>query len=129
MVMSTGERLIPTGPQVQDAPEAVRVRPDEWTERDRVIVGKAPGALAGGAELLRWWRQIDAAKAYTNRFNLIRQFNWSDSSFGFFETAPLAGDSLPVMGIVEELTYDRAQSTSPERVHAEFREFILHYFM
>jgi hypothetical protein len=103
--------------------------PEGWSPPERAIVDKADGALADGLDLLRWWKQIDAANGYSNRFNLIRQFNWSDRSFGFFDNAPISDGMLPVMGVVEELTFDQPRSQAPEWVRDQLREFVLHYFM
>jgi hypothetical protein len=106
-----------------------RLSPEDWTDRDRALVGRADGALADGLSLLRWWEQLDAVDGYSQRFDLVRTYNRSDRSFGFFDSAPLGDRMLPVMGTVEDLLYDQAKEAAPERVRDEFREFVLHYFM
>jgi hypothetical protein len=117
------------GSEVTETPVAPRADREVWTDRDRQIVSEVEGSLADGVELLQWWRRTDAVNGYDDRFDLIRQFNWSDTSYGFFGRAPLSDGILPVMGVVEESTYDQPKSASPERVRDEFREFVLHFFM
>jgi hypothetical protein len=89
-----------SGPETIDAEVANPLPPDDWTEQDRTLVGEADGALADGQSLLRWWQQLDALNAYSERFDLVRTYNQSDRSFGFFECAPLGDRMLPVMGVV-----------------------------
>jgi hypothetical protein len=118
-----------TAPETTEAEAAIRVPQDDWTEQDRTRVSEAEGALADGLSLLRWWEQLDAVNGYSERFDMIRTYNQSDRSFGFFASAPLGERMLPVMGVVEDLLYDQSRQVAPERVRDEFREFVLHYFM
>src|SRR5713226_6174421 len=85
-----------------------------WTREDRAVLACVEGALAAGVGLLRWWRQTHAANAYAHRFDLIRTFNQPDTSFGFFDQAPLRHGKIPVMGIVEEMLYDQPKHAGPE---------------
>ena len=98
------------------------------TDADRAIVNLADQALEDGLNLKRWWEQADASGSFDQRFELIRQFNPSDVSYGFFGTAPLRGQSISVMGSVDGAFYDRA-TTIPMLRDAEFREFVLRYFL
>jgi hypothetical protein len=120
-----------SGPDTTElrADTATGVPPDDWTDQDRALVGQADRALADGQSLLRWWQRLDAVNGYGERFDLIRAYNESDHSFGFFDSAPYCGGVLPVMGVVEDLLYDQTKQTAPNRVRDEFREFVLHYFM
>ena len=43
--------------------------------------------------------------------------------------APIGGSQWPVMGIVQEMFYDRQKLGSPELIRAQLEEFVLHYFM
>src|SRR5262245_9974320 len=109
-----------SGPETTEARVSLWVPPDDWTDQDRALVGEADGSLADGLGLLRWWERVDAVGGYANRFDLIRTYNRSDHSFGFFDRAPLGDRMLPVMGIVEELLYDQPKQAAPERVRDEF---------
>jgi hypothetical protein len=79
--------------------------------------------------LKRWWEQTDANNSYAERFELMRTFNRSDRSFGFFDDALLGERSIPVMGVVEEMLYDQPKHATGTAVRDEFREFVMHYFM
>jgi hypothetical protein len=99
------------------------------TDEDRAVLDRVDTARADGVSLLRWWRRIDAAGCYTQRFPLVRTFNAPDKSFAFFDEAPIPGKTLPVMGIVEDMLYDQPKTSGPEKVRDELREFVLHYFL
>jgi hypothetical protein len=114
--------------QNANAPPARRAATD-WTDLDRAVLDRVDGALADGTALLRWWRRTDAANGYAQRFPLVRTFNTPDESFAFFDQAPIPGNTIPVMGIVEDMLYDQPKTSPPEKVRDEFREFVLHYFM
>lgn len=99
------------------------------TEQDRIILGDVERSLADGLALKRWWQQTDEADSYTDVFELVRTYNQSDRGRGFFDLAPFRDGQLPVMGILEEILYDQAKQSVREELQAEFREFVLHYFM
>ncbi len=96
---------------------------------DRTILTYVERTLADGMELARWWESKDRAGDYAERFDVVREYNPGDRSFGFFDTAVIAGSSLPVMGIVQEMFYDRQKMATGETIRAQLREFVLRYFM
>jgi hypothetical protein len=99
------------------------------TDQDRAVLEKVDRSLADALALNEWWKQIDAANGYAERFELVRAFNPPVASFGFFDQVSLSGRTLPVMGVVEEMLYDQPKQAPSEKVRDEFREFILHYFL
>ena len=99
------------------------------TPVDRTILTYAERTLADGMELARWWEAKDRAGDYAERFDVVREYNQSDRSFGFFDTAVIAGAGLPVMGIVQEMFYDRQKMATGETIRAQLCEFVLRYFM
>lgn len=99
------------------------------TAVDRTILAYAERTLADGMELARWWEAKDRVGDYAERFDVVREYNQSDRSFGFFDTATIAGASLPVMGIVQEMFYDRQKMATGETIRAQLKEFVLRYFM
>jgi hypothetical protein len=101
----------------------------DLTFEDQKIVGYAERTLAEGAELERWFEQRDAENAFAERFNVVREFSTGDRSFGFFDEAPIGGRDLRVMGIVQEMFYDRQKTATGLDILPQVREFILHYFM
>jgi hypothetical protein len=102
---------------------------DPITDTDRAIVRYAERTLADGMELVRWWEDKDRANTYAERFDVVREFNTSDRSFGFFDTAVIDDSGLPVMGIVQEMFYDRQKAAAGELIREQMKEFVLHYFL
>ena len=74
-------------------------------------------------------RDVDRRSAYADKFRLIRKFNQSDTSFAFFDHAPLGPEGLRVMGVVEDMFYDQPKAHSVDRMHDELRSFVLRYFL
>jgi hypothetical protein len=111
--------------------------PDEvkLTDEDRLILDSVDGFYADGLALKKWWERADAADGYTDTFEVIHTLNRPDSSRGFFGDAPLDRGNIPVMGVVDEVFYDRPKAATPWREAAalwtrdQIREFVLHYFM
>jgi hypothetical protein len=101
----------------------------EITDVDRTILRYAERTLADGMELVRWWETKDRVGDYAERFDVVREYTQSDRSFGFFDTAVVGGSSLPVMGIVQEMFYDRQKLATGETIRAQLQEFVLRYFM
>jgi hypothetical protein len=99
------------------------------TEADRAVIGDAERALAAGLSLRRWWEAKEATGAYAEPFELVRMFNRAERVTGFFDSAPLGGGALPVMGLVQEMLFDQTKQSPSARVREELREFILHYFL
>lgn len=100
-----------------------------WDERDRIVVDDADRALADGLQLKRWWEEKEASGTYANPFEFVRTYNRAERVTGFFDTATINGSDFPVMGLVQQMVFDKSKQTSPELVRDELREFILHYFM
>jgi len=96
---------------------------------DRTITGYAENTLAEGAELARWFEEKDAQNSFAERFDVVREFNEGHGSFGFFDTAPVGGRDLRVMGLVQEMPYDRQKTATGQEILPQVREFILRYFM
>ncbi len=100
-----------------------------WNEPDFAAISDAERALADGLILKQWWEQKEAGGTYAETFELVRTYNRAERVTGFFDTASLNGTDFPVMGLVQEMVFDKAKQTAPELVRDELREFILHYFM
>ncbi len=101
----------------------------DWTDQDLIPLGQVEDALSDGLALLRWWQGCEVSGGYDERFDVVRSYNRSDQSYGFFGRAPVRGELMPVMGIVDDLLYDEPKQASPFQVRDEFREFVLRYFM
>ena len=104
-------------------------------EEDRTILDSVERFLADGLALKNWWEQVDATDGYKNRFPLVHTFRRPENSYGFLETASLNDRAIPVMGVVDEVFYDRPKTTEQhqaamaELMRDQIREFVLHYFM
>lgn len=121
--------LAPSEPAAIETLAFVDGRAGLMTAVDREIVRLADSTLARGTELLQWWERKDAAGDYPERIDVVRQYAEGDGSFGFFDKALVGGAQMPVMGIVQEMFYDRQKVASPDVVRDQMREFVLHYFM
>ncbi len=99
------------------------------TDRDLYVIQDVERALADGLQLKRWWERKEATGDYAQPFELVRTYNRAERVTGFFDTALLNGRDFPVMGLVQEMIFDRSKQAAPPRVRDELREFILHYFM
>ncbi|MEX1129032.1 MAG: hypothetical protein WEB50_10735 [Vicinamibacterales bacterium] len=99
------------------------------SEEDQAILAHAERTLAEGVEVQRWWEEKDRVGDYAERFDVVREFNQDDRSFGFFDRAPAGGRTIPVMGIVQEMFYDRQKQATGEAIRAQLQEFVLRYFM
>ena len=100
-----------------------------WEDRDRIVIDDAERALADGLELKRWWEEKESSGTYAYPFELVRTYNRAERVTGFFDTASVNGKDLPVMGLVQEMVFDKTKQTKPELARDELREFVLHYFM
>jgi hypothetical protein len=99
------------------------------TDEDLFVVGDVDRALAAARQLRLWWEWKEATGGYAEQFEPVRTFNKADRVTGFFDTAPLDGGWLPVMGLVQESLFDQPKQASAPKVRDELREFVLHYFM
>lgn len=99
------------------------------TDEDLRVVADADRALADGLRLKLWWERKEASGVYARQFEPVRTFNRAERVTGFFDTAPMGGGGLPVMGLVQEMLFDQPKQAPPTMVRDELREFVLHYFM
>lgn len=104
-------------------------------EIDAKVLPAVSEYLARGLDLKRWWDQVEASGGPAHKFPLVRVFNRPTRSYGFFDEASVAGQSMPVMGNVQEMFYDQtrgpagAEGASIDWMRAQLEEFVLKYFM
>src|SRR6266705_3031052 len=101
----------------------------ELTDDDRDLLNGVDRGLANGLALKRWWEETNATGSYAKRCELVREFNESQCSFAFFDEVSIDGQTLPIMGTVDQMLYDMQKDKPNEKLRDQFREFILHYFM
>lgn len=99
------------------------------------LLASVDGYIAKGVELQAWWRETRRRGSFEQRFELGRTYDEPDTSFGFFDTAPVNGEPTPVMGNFQCMFYDRPkvppekEAAGTEWIRRQLREFVLHYFM
>jgi hypothetical protein len=96
---------------------------------DLAILAHAERTLLDGGDLYQWLDRQDRAGDYAERFDLARERVSGDERFGFFDVATVAGRQVPVMGVVEDLFYDRDERGTSETIRGQLREFVLRYFL
>jgi hypothetical protein len=104
--------------------------PPALSAADRQIVAEVDRTIGRGVEVKNWFETVDARSAFAERFDVVRQFSTDVRSFGFFDEAPAGGRREPVMGLVQEMVFDRERhAPGGTELRDEFREFLLRYFM
>lgn len=99
-------------------------------EEDYEILSSVERALADGVTLKRWFDATESIDGFADRFHLVREFNPSDASFGFYDSVDLGGGrQIPVMGTVDDSVFDRPKQSASTLVRDELREFVLRYLM
>ncbi|MES1241634.1 MAG: hypothetical protein ABUT39_08440 [Acidobacteriota bacterium] len=98
-------------------------------QRDLAILANVPPSLANGLRALEWWRGVERGQVPVQRFPLVRTFNPADVAFGYFGELPLPDRRLPVMGVFQEMFYDRPKGDGVLGYRDQLREFVLRYFM
>ncbi len=102
---------------------------------ERRLFERVEGALSRGRQVYRWWQRVDRDQTYTDRFTLLQQPDRPDVNYGFLEDAPVDGESLPVVGCVQDMFYDQPKwppghGDEPALwMRDQVREFMLRYMM
>lgn len=111
-------------------PTAASAAASALTPQDQLILADVDRTIARGIEVRDWLEAKDASGAFAERFDVIRQFSQDVRSFGFFDVLSAGTARQPVMGLVQEMVYDRSKHAVPgTALRDEFREFLLRYFM
>lgn len=102
------------------------------TELD--LLAAVPQAIMNGEELYSWWLQAEAEKRI-RPIPAVRQLNRLDFNYGFLDEIPMTSGVLPVLGVVQDMFYDRPKvpashtHTGAEWYRAQVEEYALRYFM
>lgn len=102
---------------------------------ETILLERVEDYLAAGIALKEWFDRTDPAEAYAEKFELSRTFNRPESSYGFFDEVLVHGESLPIMGNVQDMFYDQPriptdlQERGIDWLRGQIREFVLRYFM
>jgi hypothetical protein len=102
--------------------------PVDLTAGDDKILALVEPSLARGLELYRWWQKTDRTESYSHSFPLQRKFNQAKRSVGFFDNAKLSSGEIPVLGVVQETTFDNSP-LAPTEAREQIREFVLRYLL
>jgi len=109
--------------------------PAGFTADERQILDRVEEYLSRGLDLDRWWRASSSAGAFAARFDLGRTFNEPAQSFGFYDSAIVAGHPMAIMGNFQRMFYDGPKAPRDNRTDAarwmrdQIRGFVLRYFM
>ncbi len=112
---------------------------EELTEEEHSLLEGVDKVLADARELKAWWDEVDG-KSYAgvDTFELSATHNRPDMSFGFLDETEVAGETMPIMGNVQEQFYDHpkspiksaeAKKRAADWMNRQMREFVLRYFM
>lgn len=118
-----------TAPASAQAIQFVDASAGSMLPADLAILAHVERTLVQGAEINQWFREKGRTADYRERFEIVREHTSDDESFGFFDVAPVGGSQVPVMGLVQEMFYDRQKLGSPEPIREQLEEFVLRYFM
>ena len=108
---------------------------DSFSAEDKIILDSVDAFHADGLALQKWWEETNAVDSYAQRFDLVHTYSKPDRSFGFFDSIELATGPHPIMGVVDEVFYDRpkaggrASAVSADWMREQICEFVLRYFM
>lgn len=106
-----------------------------YTESERFILDNAGRFLADGTAMKQWYDNMESTNGFAERFDLVHTFRREERSRGFFGNVPLEGRTMPVMGVLDEVFFDRPKAPPDLRETAalwmrdQIREFVLHYLM
>lgn len=105
------------------------------TDEDCAILDSVERYLSAGLQLKQWWEKTYPTNAFAERFDIGVTVNRPDTSFGYFDHAPVDGQNLPIMGNFQDMFYDQPKAPTERTGKAgqwmqdQIREFVLHYFM
>jgi hypothetical protein len=102
---------------------------DHLDAEDRKMLSSIDRTRRDTLQIQEWWRRRKASGDYAERVELVREFNQDEHTVGFFDTATVDGKRLRLMGVSQEMFYDRPKKSSPEEVRDQLREFVLGHFM
>ncbi len=108
-------------------PTIANAVPVSLNDEDRHIIDQVDDSLAAGIQVRDWWRRTDAGRSYREHYDLQRAFNPARRSLAFFDRAELPIGEFPVMGVVQEMTFDFSKP-EPDLPH-QIREFVLRYLL
>jgi hypothetical protein len=107
----------------------------ELNDDDRSYLSVLDLQVAQDLQLYAWWRQADATRSYTEYFPLVADEHGLGGVNGFFGEAPIGSQTMPVMGVVQEIFYDRPrvppgqERQAAEWIRRQVQEFALGYYM
>lgn len=106
-----------------------------FSDADQYLLDHADRFLADGLAIKRWYDEMDSTDGFADRFDLVHTLRRDERSRGFFGLVQLEGRAMPVMGVLDEVFYDRPKTSATHQKEAalemrdQVREFVLHYLM
>jgi hypothetical protein len=108
---------------------------NDITPEDRIVLDSLGGFLSDGMAMKAWWDDAYTSDRFDERFDLVHTLHRSEKSFGVFGRVALDRGPFPIMGVQDEVFYDRpkgqgkATAESSAWMCEQVKEFVLHYFM
>lgn len=105
------------------------------TKEDQAVLDVVEQYLAAGLALKRWWDDPGRDRRFDKRFAMERSLNRTANSYGFFGRATVQDMTVPLMGNVQDMLYDRIKAPAQlayqdtDCTKQQLREFVLRYFM
>src|SRR5262249_5114371 len=102
---------------------------------DRSYLSVLDLQVAQDLQLYDWWRQADATRSYTEYFPIVADEHGLGGVDGFFGEARIGSQTVPVMGVVQEIFSDRPrvspgqEQQAAEWIRRQVQEFALRYYM
>ncbi len=141
--LQTIESEVPHTPARADFSEVT-----DLTDIEHTILSNAESSLHDGLRILKWWQKADAEASIAETFPMMREpalpvdpigvfdaYATGTNSYGFFDHVPLNEGRLPVLGVVQDMFYDRFKAApaqtaeAAEAMRKQVKDYMLEYFM
>jgi hypothetical protein len=116
-------RVAGSRPMQFEAAPAIAIHAD-----DLAVLAHVERSLAAGADLAAWLGSKQGAGDYTERFDVAGDPGTVER-FGFLDTARVADQAAPAIGIIEEMFYDRDSPVRLDAVRPQLEAFVLRHFL
>ena len=100
-------------------------------DRDRQLLRYVDESIAQSVQVKQWW-DAKRSQGFAEQFPLIRSLGRFNEAWGFFDSANVYGQTIEMMGVVQNMLFDRPDTGGPSIlpvIREELQEFVLQYFM
>jgi hypothetical protein len=100
-------------------------------DHDRLILRHVDESISKAIQVKQWW-EAKRKEGFADQFPLIKSFGRFNEGTGFFDSATIAGKTVELMGVVQQMLFDRPDTGSASilpTIGEELQEFVIQYFM